>query len=68
MLCGASQVLSDFLRIVLEIINAILQVGLQRNPELVYALLHKQDAFTPLKAHPRLTELVDNIQVHHAYV
>jgi hypothetical protein len=36
------QVLAGFLRIVLEVINTILAVGLQRNPELVYAVLHKQ--------------------------
>lgn len=36
------QVLAGFLRIVLEVINTVLAAGLQRNPELVYAVLHKQ--------------------------
>eukprot|EP00877_Chromochloris_zofingiensis_P015055 jgi/Chrzof1/9803/Cz04g16070.t1 len=57
------QVLADFLRIVLEVINCILYAGVQRNPEVVYAVLHKQEVFAALRHHPRLTELVDNIQV-----
>ena len=55
--------LADFLRIMLEIINCILATGLARNPELVYALLHKQEMFAALRQQPRLVELVDNIQV-----
>lgn len=43
------QVYLDFLRIVLEIMNCIIVRGLKRNPELVYALLHRQDAFTHLQ-------------------
>jgi hypothetical protein len=56
-------VLTDFLRIVLEIINCILSSGLQRNPELVYSVLHKQDAFAGLRQQQRLAELLDNVQV-----
>ena len=33
---------ADFLRIVLEIINSILTYALPKNPEVVYALLHRQ--------------------------
>lgn len=62
------QVLADFLRIVLEVINCILYAGVQRNPEVVYAVLHKQEVFAALRHHPRLTELVDNIQVSVAFV
>lgn len=43
------QVYHDFLRIVLEIINCIITQGLRNNPELVYALLHRQDVFTPFQ-------------------
>ncbi|GBG00571.1 hypothetical protein Rsub_13274 [Raphidocelis subcapitata] len=57
------EVLAGFLRIVLEVINTILAVGLQRNPDLVYAVLHKQDMLLALRSHPRLRELVDNIAV-----
>jgi hypothetical protein len=53
---------TDFLRIVLEIINAILTYALPRNPEVVYALLHRQELFAPFKEHPRFVELLENIQ------
>lgn len=53
---------TDFLRIVLEIVNAILTYALPRNPEVVYALLHRQELFEPFKDHPRFAELLDNIQ------
>uniref|UniRef100_A0A0D6R327 Dymeclin n=1 Tax=Araucaria cunninghamii TaxID=56994 RepID=A0A0D6R327_ARACU len=52
---------TDFLRIVLEIINAILTYALPRNPEVVYAILHRQELFKPFKDHPSFYELVDNI-------
>eukprot|EP00246_Nothoceros_aenigmaticus_P008136 TRINITY_DN22636_c0_g1_i1.p1 TRINITY_DN22636_c0_g1~~TRINITY_DN22636_c0_g1_i1.p1 ORF type:complete len:391 (+),score=61.60 TRINITY_DN22636_c0_g1_i1:329-1501(+) len=52
---------SDFLRIVLEIINAILTYALPRNPEVVYALLHRQELFQPFRGHPRFFELMENI-------
>ncbi len=52
---------TDFLRIVLEVINAVLAGNLSANPELVYALLHRTEVFAPLRAHPRCTELLDNI-------
>lgn len=41
---------ADFLRIVLEILNTVLTAGLPQNPELVYALLHRQEVFTPFEA------------------
>eukprot|EP00245_Coleochaete_scutata_P002264 TRINITY_DN1297_c0_g2_i1.p1 TRINITY_DN1297_c0_g2~~TRINITY_DN1297_c0_g2_i1.p1 ORF type:complete len:518 (+),score=93.00 TRINITY_DN1297_c0_g2_i1:66-1556(+) len=52
---------TDFLRIVLEIINAILTYALPRNPEVVYALLHRQELFAPFRNHPRFLELLENI-------
>ena len=54
---------TDFLRIVLEIVNAILTYALPRNPEVVYALMHRQELFAPFKDHPRFVELLENIQV-----
>ncbi|XP_074559605.1 uncharacterized protein LOC141815558 isoform X1 [Curcuma longa] len=52
---------TDFLRIVLEILNAILTYALPRNPEVVYAILHQQEVFHPFKSHPRFNELLENI-------
>ncbi|KAH9298090.1 hypothetical protein KI387_029772 [Taxus chinensis] len=52
---------TDFLRIVLEIINGILTYALPRNPEVVYAILHRQELFKPFRDHPRFYELVGNI-------
>lgn len=54
-------VYTDFLRIVLEIINAILTYALPRNPEVVYALLHQQELFQPFRNHPRFYELIENL-------
>jgi hypothetical protein len=52
---------TDFLRLVLEIINAILTYALPRNPEVVYAIMHRQEVFHPFKTHPRFYELLENI-------
>ncbi|KAK4782689.1 hypothetical protein SAY86_007063 [Trapa natans] len=52
---------TDFLRIVLEIINEILTYALPRNPEVIYAILHRQEVFQPFKNHPRFNELLENI-------
>ncbi|KAJ9154263.1 hypothetical protein P3X46_027618 [Hevea brasiliensis] len=52
---------TDFLRIVLEILNAILTYALPRNPEVVYAIMHRQELFHPFKNHPRFNELIENI-------
>ena len=49
MLFGCSQVYGDFLRIVLEVLNCIIITNLPQNPELVYALLHRQEVFMPFK-------------------
>ncbi|CAI8604607.1 unnamed protein product [Vicia faba] len=55
------QIYTDFLRLVLEIINAILTYALPRNPEVVYAVMHRQEVFQPYKSHPRFHELLENI-------
>ncbi|GBG64367.1 hypothetical protein CBR_g41568 [Chara braunii] len=55
-------IFTDFLRTVLEIINAILTYALPKNPEVVYALLHRQELFAPFKSHPRFYELLENVQ------
>ncbi|KAK6146036.1 hypothetical protein DH2020_019905 [Rehmannia glutinosa] len=52
---------TDFLRLVLEILNSILTYALPRNPEVVYAIMHRQEVFLPFKNHPRFNELLENI-------
>lgn len=51
------------MRILLEVINCILSLNLGRNPELVYALLHKQEVCEQLRPHPGFAELAENLQV-----
>ncbi|KAF7806909.1 dymeclin [Senna tora] len=55
------QIYTDFLRLVLEILNAILTYALPRNPEVVYAIMHRQEVFQPFKNHPRFNELLENL-------
>ncbi len=57
------QLYADFLRIVLEIMNAILYSALPQNPELVYTLLHRQEVFEPFRTQQRYAALMENIQV-----
>ncbi|KAL6548364.1 hypothetical protein OROGR_008785 [Orobanche gracilis] len=52
---------TDFLKLVLEILNAILTYALPQNPEVVYAIMHRQEVFMPFKNHPRFSELLNNI-------
>ncbi|KAL8048019.1 hypothetical protein ABFS82_07G036900 [Erythranthe guttata] len=52
---------TDFLRLVLEIINAILTYALPRNREVVYAIMHRQEIFLPFRNHPRFIEPLENI-------
>lgn len=54
------------MRILLEVINCILSLNLGRNPELVYALLHKQEVFEQLRPHAGFAELVENLKVRDA--
>ena len=55
------QLYADFIRIVLEIINAILVNALPANPELVYTLLHRREVFTPFEQDPKYADLMENI-------
>lgn len=45
---------TDFLRIVLEVLNCVIVTALPANPELVYALLHRQEIFAPFQARATL--------------
>uniref|UniRef100_M4DFM1 Dymeclin n=1 Tax=Brassica campestris TaxID=3711 RepID=M4DFM1_BRACM len=71
-LAAELQIFTDFLRRVLDILNAILTYALPRNPEIVYAVMHRQEVFQPFKNHQRFHELVENIytmftQLHFSY-
>ncbi|XP_017223722.1 uncharacterized protein LOC108200180 [Daucus carota subsp. sativus] len=61
MVSSELHIYTDFLRIVLEILNVILTYALPRNPEVVYAMLQRQEIFLPFKSHPRFNELLENI-------
>ncbi|CAG9467388.1 unnamed protein product [Pedinophyceae sp. YPF-701] len=61
------QAYSDFLRIVLEVISAILVHGIDANAELVYALLHRQRVFAALREAGRVPELLPNIETTIAF-
>lgn len=50
----------DLARLLVEALNCMLTYAAPRNPELVYALLQRQEALQPLAAHPGLGELVVN--------
>eukprot|EP00741_Cyanophora_paradoxa_P002013 tig00000525_g1952.t1 len=52
----------DFLRIVLETINATLTFALPRNPHFVYAMLQRAKEFESFRAHPRLYDLIENVE------
>uniref|UniRef100_A0A0D3DIS1 Uncharacterized protein n=1 Tax=Brassica oleracea var. oleracea TaxID=109376 RepID=A0A0D3DIS1_BRAOL len=62
-LAAELQIFTDFLRLFLDILNAILTYALPRNPEIVYAIMHRQEVFQPFKNHPRFHELVENIYI-----
>ncbi|KAA6428940.1 MAG: hypothetical protein FRX49_01050 [Trebouxia sp. A1-2] len=62
-LAAEHAVYADFMRTILEIINTIITTGLRQNPEMVYALLHRQDVFEPFRMHARFADILDNVQV-----
>lgn len=55
-------VYEDLLVLLLEIINSTLTHRLKHNSQLVYALLQKRDIFSPFQKHPRLSDLVQNLE------
>ncbi len=56
-------VYSDILALILEIINSIMTLHLQHNPQLVYALLHRRDLFSRFRLVGRLSDLIENIDI-----
>ncbi|KAI8878773.1 hypothetical protein K501DRAFT_195071 [Backusella circina FSU 941] len=55
-------VYEDLLSLILEIVNSILVHRLKHNSQLVYALLLKKEIFTPFDLHPRLSQVIQNIE------
>ncbi|CAO3654552.1 unnamed protein product [Mucor fragilis] len=55
-------VYEDLLVLLLEIINSTLTHRLKHNSQLVYALLQKREIFSPFQEHPRLSDLVQNLE------
>ncbi|KAI8071187.1 Dymeclin [Gilbertella persicaria] len=55
-------VYEDILVLLLETINSALSYCLKHNAQLVYALLQKREIFTPFESHPRLADLVHNLE------
>ncbi|CEP19899.1 hypothetical protein [Parasitella parasitica] len=55
-------VYEDLLVLLLEIMNSTLTHRLKHNSQLVYALLQKREVFTPFQKHPRLSDLVQNLE------
>ncbi|KAI9091866.1 Dymeclin [Phlyctochytrium arcticum] len=62
-----THIYSDILAALLEIINAVFTHSLRLNPELIYAVLHSPERFTPLSHHPRFHPLVANIELVMGY-
>jgi dymeclin len=56
-------VLEDVLRMVLEILNSCLTHQLASNPNLIYTLLYKKEAFEVFKSHPAFQDVVCNIDL-----
>lgn len=52
---------SDFLHMVLKIINSILTHSLSKNPHLIYGLLEKHEVFEYFSEHERFGSLIGNI-------
>lgn len=57
------QFLSDFLRILMEVTNGIITTNLPSNPELVYAVLHRQQVLDTLSAFPQFGDVLENLKV-----
>ncbi|GAB5590099.1 hypothetical protein Unana1_04999 [Umbelopsis nana] len=55
-------VYQDLISLFLEILNSILVHHLKDNPQLVYALLLKREAFAVYRLNARLSELVANLE------
>lgn len=60
-------ILEEVLRMILEIINSCLSTQLQTNPNLLYSLLYKRQAFEPFRMHPNFQDVVQNLDTVLSY-
>ncbi|UYV69166.1 DYM [Cordylochernes scorpioides] len=54
-------ILEEVVRMVLEILNSVLSSRLVENPDLVYTLLYKKQAFELVRDHPACSDLLANL-------
>ena len=59
-----AKVCEDFIRILFEILNGLVTnaQSLTSNPEIVYALIHREDLFSTYRTHECFAEYVQNIE------
>ena len=59
-----ANVFEDFIRIVFETLNGLVvdAESLRLNPEIVYALMHREDLFSAYRTHETFAEYVQNIE------
>ena len=59
-----ANVCEDFIRIVFEILNGLVvdAESLRLNPEIVYALMHREELFSAFRTHEMFAEYVQNIE------
>lgn len=55
------QLISDFITIILEVLNAIVVNNLTTNPTLVYCMLHKKECLERIQSNPEYREITSNI-------
>ena len=63
-LTAEANVFEDFIRIVFETLNGLVvdAESLRLNPEIVYALMHREDLFSAYRTHETFAEYVQNIE------
>lgn len=57
------QLISDFLGIVLEVLNAVIVNNLTTNAMLVYCMLHKKECIERIQGNPQYREMTSNIGI-----
>lgn len=55
-------VLEELLRMILEVINGILQHQLNDNPQLIHTILYKREVFHQFRMHPSFSDVVYNLE------
>lgn len=55
------QLASDFINIILEVLNAIIVHNLSSNVNLVYSLMHKKECIDQIRAKPQYQDVAENV-------